>query len=206
MIHPDRYQSLGELLRDALVQYKSHRALVEVSRKKVKRELSYLDFKRSAMVVAQRLKEAGVQSGTRVAIVMSNQPAWLISAYAVFHCGGVLVPIDYKLTAEEQGSLLRHCRADVLITEYPAWLGLAWVDVPAKLKLVAGVPQGESLEGAENWPEYPAVAPPDVDPEFIPRNRDDTATIQLQSRRYRDDTVTVTPPQLCNYKPKETQS
>jgi len=181
VIHPDRYESLGELLRDALVQYKSHRALVEVSRKKIKRELSYLDFKKSAMVLAQRLKDAGVTSGTRVGIVMSNQPSWLISAYAVFYCGGVLVPIDFKLTAEEQGNLLRHCKAEVLITEYPSWLGLAWIDIPAKLKLVAEVPAGTTLEGAETWPKWPEVEPPEKDPEFVPRKRTDTATIVYSS-------------------------
>ncbi len=30
---------------------------------------------------------------------MTNQSKWLISAYAIFFGGGVLVPLDYKLTA-----------------------------------------------------------------------------------------------------------
>ena len=33
---------------------------------------------------------------------MTNQSKWLISAYAIFFCGGVLVPLDYKLTPAEQ--------------------------------------------------------------------------------------------------------
>ena len=37
---------------------------------------------------------------------MTNQSKWLISAYAIFFCGGVLVPLDYKLTAAEQLHLL----------------------------------------------------------------------------------------------------
>ena len=32
---------------------------------------------------------------------MTNQSKWLISAYAIFFSGGVLVPLDYKLTAAE---------------------------------------------------------------------------------------------------------
>ena len=31
---------------------------------------------------------------------MTNQSKWLISAYAIFYCGGVLVPLDYKLTPD----------------------------------------------------------------------------------------------------------
>ena len=39
---------------------------------------------------------------------MTNQSKWLISAYAIFYCGGVLVPLDYKLTPAEQLKLLAH--------------------------------------------------------------------------------------------------
>lgn len=182
MIHPDRYADLGELLCDALVQYKSHTALIEASRKKVKRELTYLQFKQQAMVIADRLQKGGVTSGTRVAIVMSNQPAWLISAYAAFYCGAVLVPIDYKLTAEEQGALLTHSSAEVLITEYPSWLGLAWVDFPAALRLVADVPAGETLDNAEQWPSIATAAgAPVVNPPRVRRERSDVATIVYSS-------------------------
>ena len=49
---------------------------------------------------------------------MTNQSKWLISAYAIFYCGGTLVPLDYKLKPEEQWTLLKHSGASVLITEY----------------------------------------------------------------------------------------
>ena len=39
---------------------------------------------------------------SRAAIIMTNQSKWLISAYAIFYAGGVLVPLDYKLTPVEQ--------------------------------------------------------------------------------------------------------
>ena len=52
---------------------------------------------------------------------MTNQSKWLISAYAIFFCGGVLVPLDYKLTADEQLQLLAHSKAEVLVVEYHLW-------------------------------------------------------------------------------------
>jgi len=52
---------------------------------------------------------------------MTNQPKWLISAYATFFAGGVVVPLDYKLTAEEHLQLLTHSKARVLFVEYPHW-------------------------------------------------------------------------------------
>ncbi len=56
---------------------------------------------------------------------MTNQSKWLISAYAIFFCGGTLVPLDYKLKAEEQWTLLKHSGASVLVTEYPIWRQLS---------------------------------------------------------------------------------
>jgi len=52
---------------------------------------------------------------------MTNQSKWLVSAYAIFFCGGVLVPLDYKLTAEEHLQLLAHSKAKFLIVEYCLW-------------------------------------------------------------------------------------
>jgi len=42
-----------------------------------------------------------------------------------FFRGGVLVPLDYKLTPDEHWQLLKHSNATVLITEYPIWRQLS---------------------------------------------------------------------------------
>ena len=56
---------------------------------------------------------------------MTNQSKWLISAYAIFYCGGVLVPLDYKLTrARNSWRCSAHSKARVLIVEYPLWRAL----------------------------------------------------------------------------------
>src|SRR5690606_41548985 len=99
MIDPVRYASLGELLADALVQFKSETALIEVDRKKESERLTYLDAKREVAKVAAFLAARGIGESDRVAIAMSNQSRWLIAAMAIFHRGAVLVPLDYKLSA-----------------------------------------------------------------------------------------------------------
>ena len=121
MIPPERYGSLGALLHDALLQYKTETALLECSRKRIAHELSYLEVKREAEALACRLAELGVGAATPVALVMSNQAAWPIAALATFFRGGVLVPLDYKLSGSEKESLLRHSGAAVLIAEYGQW-------------------------------------------------------------------------------------
>ena len=83
MIPPERYESLGELLRDALVQYKSEVALIEANRKQEARRLTYLELLRESDRVARYLEDAGVGGGDRVAICMGNQSKWIVDRKSV---------------------------------------------------------------------------------------------------------------------------
>ncbi len=177
MIPSERYQSIGELLRDALIQWKSETALVEADRKREVARFTYLELKRAAEPLARRLQDLGVGAGTRVAICMSNQSKYVISAYAAFFRGAVLVPIDYKLGAEDQEALLAHCAPHVLITEYPAFRLYQSLAVPHVL--VTEAPANVTLAGAaERWEATDASAPP---PDFVPRRREDQATLVYSS-------------------------
>lgn len=164
-IDPRRYGSLGELLRDALVQFKTSTALIEATRKRESARYTYMDFQREAMAVARRLEEAGVGADDRVAIVMGNQPRWLIGAYAAMYRGAVLVPLDYKLTPEEQAALLAHARPEALLIEEGLHrrFGPGQVNVP--LVLVA-----------ERLGELPAG-----EATYVPRTREDLACIVYSS-------------------------
>ena len=173
MIAPERYQCLGEFLRDGLIQFKSETAIIEVNRKRDKASYSYLDVKRLGERLAARFQELGVRPGDRVAIIMSNQPAWLISAYAVFYCGGVLVPLDYKMDPAEKETLLKHCGARLLITEYGQWRDLQ-VELPT---LVSEMPKTASLpKMAARWEDLPPNRGT-----FEMRGRGDPATIVYSS-------------------------
>lgn len=119
MIDVGRIPSLGEFLRDALTQWKSNIALIEVDRHRVSAELRYSEVSERSLAFARALELVGVGPGDRVAILMSNQSRWLIAAYAVFYRGATLVPLDYKLTAPEQHALLAHAKPKALVIEAP---------------------------------------------------------------------------------------
>jgi len=177
VIAPESYSSLGELLRDSLVQWKSETALIEANRKQETARFSYLEVKRIAEKLARRLEDAGVGADSRVAICMSNQARWPISGTAVFLRGGVLVPIDYKLTAREQEALLAHSRPAVVITEWPTYRD--WSEKPAANVWVTDVPKNVELpEGVERWEDSPTDRPRYT---FVPRTRGDQATLVYSS-------------------------
>src|SRR5256714_8146756 len=124
MLDFSQYTCLGAALRDALDHFSPEICLVEAERDREKVRLTYSDFKELALPLARALEDADYDAGDRAAIIMTNQSKWLISAYAIFYCGGVLVPLDYKLTAAEHLQLLAHSRAEVLVVEYHLWRGI----------------------------------------------------------------------------------
>jgi long-chain acyl-CoA synthetase len=175
------YQCLGEVLRDAIVRWKDHVALIEADRDRENCRLTYSDFKRQALPLAHTLQQTGFEQNDRAAIIMSNQSKWLMGAYAIFHCGGVLVPLDFKLSAAEQLPLLSHARVKILFIEYPLWRALtqaAGFEGPRiPIVLVAEAPKNVELHGALRWEELQEAA----EPRFIPRRRQDIACIVYSS-------------------------
>ena len=175
MIDVCSYDSLGELLRDSCVQFKSNTALVEASRKREAGRWTFLDFKRAAEPVAARLQGLGIGASDRVAVLMSNQSKWLMTAYAAFYRGAVLVPLDYKLEAEEQEALISHARPSLVVVEYA--LFRRFERIPAPTVMVTEAPEDADLGTALRWEDATDLGPA----EFVPRERSDLATIVYSS-------------------------
>jgi long-chain acyl-CoA synthetase len=173
--------SLGEALAAALEKWPDEICLIEADRERERSRLTYRQFSDAALPFAAALQEAGLAAGDRAAIIMTNQPKWLISAYAVFGSGGVLVPLDYKLTPAEQLALLDHSQARFLIVEYPIWRAILQTDDFQKhghtAVFVSEAPPDVDLAGARRWEE----AHGKQDPIFRPRKRTDAACIVYSS-------------------------
>ncbi|HEY8714702.1 MAG TPA: class I adenylate-forming enzyme family protein, partial [Candidatus Acidoferrum sp.] len=125
MLDLAKYQSIGGALKDAVEVFAREVCLIEADRERENHRLTYREFRDRTMTVAGTLQQSGFAAGDRAAIIMTNQSKWLIAAYAIFFSGGVLVPLDYKLSADEQWQLLKHSNARVLITEYSIWRQLS---------------------------------------------------------------------------------
>lgn len=180
MLDLSQYESLGAALTGAIERWPEEVCLIEADREHERSRLTYRDFGDAALGFAASLEENGIVAGDRAAILMSNQSKWLISAYAIFYCGGVLVPLDYKLTAAEHFALLAHSKARVLIVEYPIWRALSQSDfsgMQLELIIVTEAPAGAALTGATRWEEFRGKNAP----EFRPRKREDAACIVYSS-------------------------
>ena len=181
MLDLDQHQSLGSALREALDHWPNETCLIESDRDRERTRLTYSDFKQMALPLARALQDAEFNEGERAAIIMTNQSKWLISAYAIFHAGGVLVPLDYKLSAGEQLQLLAHSKAKVLIVEYHLWRAITqhpdFKDHKLRIVLVTEAPPTADLKAAFRWEEFRRKG----DPVFIARKREDPACIVYSS-------------------------
>jgi long-chain acyl-CoA synthetase len=200
MIDLSRHQSLGSALREAVDKFAGETCLIEADRERENHRLTYREFKEAATPMAKFLQDRGFKAGSRAAIIMTNQSCWAIAAYAAFYAGGVLVPIDYKLTAPEQLALLAHSKAEVLVTEYHFWREIMQSDsgaapgalvsgsksdrtlpLPAlshlRTVIVTGAPKNADMRGAIRW-EDPEVK---GEPVFVQRKRADWACIVYSS-------------------------
>src|ERR1700692_1717903 len=181
MLNLDQYTCLGGALREALDRWPNETCLIESDRDKEKTRLTYSDFKEMTMPLARALEDAEIGPGDRAAIIMSNQSKWLISAYAIFHEGGVLVPLDYKLTAAEHLQLLAHSKAKFLVIDYHLWRAIIeapeFKDRKVQTVLVTETPPGVDLAGAFRWEDFRRKG----DPVFVPRQRQDVACIVYSS-------------------------
>jgi long-chain acyl-CoA synthetase len=181
MLDLRQYASLGAALKDALDRWPNETCLIEADRDREKVRLTYSDFKEMARPLCRALEDAEFRAGDRTAIIMTNQPKWLISAYSVFFCGGIVVPLDYKLTAAEHLQLLAHSKARFLVAEYYLWRAITesadFEKLTAEIVLVTEAPVGAELRGAYRWEEFKRKG----EPQFVARQREDTACIVYSS-------------------------
>jgi fatty-acyl-CoA synthase len=103
---------LSFLQRSALV-YPNRVAVVHADRR-----YTYRDFSNRVNRLASALRQAGLQKGDRVAFICPNIPALLDAHFGVPAAGGVLVALNYRLTASELAGLLDHSGARFVFVDH----------------------------------------------------------------------------------------
>jgi acyl-CoA synthetase (AMP-forming)/AMP-acid ligase II len=98
--------------------------------------ITYKEMARRARAQAAALDALGVPEGARVAMVSQNSARLVTAFFGVSGFGRVLVPINFRLVAEEVKYIIDHCGAEVLIIDPELEEALA--DVHAKHKFIIG--------------------------------------------------------------------
>jgi fatty-acyl-CoA synthase len=147
--------SVGDFLERAALVYGDRVAVVDEPDQPAPSlgEITYRRMHDLARGQAAALDELGVGQGERVAIVSQNAARMLVSFFGVSGFGRVLVPINFRLNAEEVGYIVEHSGASVLLIDPELEESLAGVD--AKHRFVIGAEADAQLfrEAADREPE-----------------------------------------------------
>jgi acyl-CoA synthetase (AMP-forming)/AMP-acid ligase II len=128
--------------------------------------ITYAEMHARARGMALALDAMGVGRGERVAVVSPNSARMLISFFGVSGSGRVLVPVNFRLNAQEVGYIVEHSGASVLLVDPELEGPLAAVS--AKVRML--------LDGDEDAAMF-APAPPGATP--APWAGDETATCSI---------------------------
>jgi fatty-acyl-CoA synthase len=105
--------------------------------------ITYAELGRMARSLAAALDELGVAEGARVAIVSPNSARFVVALFGVSVFGRVLVPINFRLNAEEIRYIIEHSGSTVLLVD--AELEELVRDVPIAHRIILGETSDERL-------------------------------------------------------------
>jgi fatty-acyl-CoA synthase len=81
------------------------------------RHLSYAELEQRAALGAGLLRNHGVQPGDVVALLMKNSSAFIELALAISYAGAVMLPINYRLGADEVAYIASHAGAKLMFVD-----------------------------------------------------------------------------------------
>jgi acyl-CoA synthetase (AMP-forming)/AMP-acid ligase II len=139
------------------------------------RSLSFGELDERATRLAGWLAAKGVKPGDRVALLLPNGLECVESLFAVARAGGICVPLNTRLVADEISHLLRHCGAHVLVAdeEFGPVVAKATRNAPELAHCLAvgsldpGTPSTPYAEALETPAVAPEVEIADHDPGFL---------------------------------------
>ncbi len=100
-----------DLIKQAALRYPDQEALVYGEKR-----LSYLALCEAVTQAAEYLVMAGLKRGERVAVYLEKRVETVVAMFAAAAAGGVFVPINPLLKADQVAFILNDCGARVLVT------------------------------------------------------------------------------------------
>ncbi|MFW6189297.1 MAG: AMP-binding protein [Planctomycetota bacterium] len=156
-------RTLGDILPHHAARVPGSPALLHAEDGGRLQAVTYSELRDRARRVAGLLAARGAEPGAKAAVLMPNRPEWVPAYYGVFRLGGVAVPLDHSLLAEQPERIafaLEHSGAEFALClrkDAERLRGLAGAELRC-------VPVEEALESglSDRCPPRPDVEPEDL--------------------------------------------
>jgi fatty-acyl-CoA synthase len=121
------------------------------------RRMTYRDFAAAVTRAAHALQASGLTAGGRAAFLGTNSTEFLIAHYAVPLAGGVLVPLNTRLSPPEVAYICNHSGATLLFGDPDLLLGLGAVELHDVTEVISIPLQDGSdatVEGTTSYADF----------------------------------------------------
>jgi fatty-acyl-CoA synthase len=145
--------TVNDFLRRAELVYPDRLAIVDEPDQPAESwgSITYREMARRARAMAAGLDALGIGTGERVAMVSQNSARLLTALFGVSGSGRVLVPINFRLVAEEVRYIVEHSGARMLLVDPE--LDEALGDVECERRVVIGADSDDMLMRFDTEPE-----------------------------------------------------
>lgn len=145
--------SIPAVVRAAAERFTTREAVVEGASRP-----TFADIANSVELVERALIASAVQPGDRVGIWAPNGLDWIVTSFAVYGVGAILVPINTRYKGEEAADQLRAAEVTMLFT-VTDFLGTNYVELLDGLEGLdrlreTVVISGPVPEGSTSWPSF----------------------------------------------------
>jgi acyl-CoA synthetase (AMP-forming)/AMP-acid ligase II len=146
-------QTIPAVVRAAAEQFGDLEAVVEEGSRP-----TFADVAEAVEQVERALLATGVGRGDRVGIWAPNGLDWIITSFAVYGVGAVLVPVNTRYKGEEAAGLLRTAEVGLLFV-VTGFLGTDYVAMLAEAGGVDGLGEtvvlsGDAPDGTTAWADF----------------------------------------------------
>ena len=161
--------TVNDFIRRAELVYPDRTAVVDEPDQPAESWASfdYAEMARRARAIAAGLDALGIAAGERVAMVSHNSARLLTALFGVSGSGRILVPVNFRLVAEEVSYIVQHSGARILLVDPELEEALASVECEMKWTI-----------GAETDAKLMRF---DIEPQAWEPDEDATATINYTS-------------------------
>ena len=104
-----------EIQEDRRVTWKEYELIEPSPKTSYRREITWSVFNEKSNRFANLLLQRGIKKGDKVAILMMNCIEWLPVYFGVLKTGAVVVPLNYRYTAEEIKYCINKADADFIV-------------------------------------------------------------------------------------------
>ncbi|MBB5915594.1 acyl-CoA synthetase (AMP-forming)/AMP-acid ligase II [Nocardia transvalensis] len=142
------WQTIPEMVLSTADRFGTAEAVVDGAHR-----WTYLELVDRVRRAAGAFAAAGIGKGDRVAVWAPNSAEWIVAAFGLLTAGGVLVPVNTRLKAEEAGDIIARSGAKMVLvqqgflgTEYTA--GVPVIDLRSDF-LGSGTPFEADIAGTD---------------------------------------------------------